>query len=247
MNNPKTFIEDDFSKAWAKAVLELKNDGWNAWDYVVTIKKPEYLNLGFVDEMMTFASEKGLITPDKVQHTIFPSRLYKNDRIKNREKFYKAYNKFYNYTRSMPHSGWGTYFKRMIDYKTKEGVSYDQIGSIIDHINTREKTYGSSHFVFIPQIGSDSNRLMGAPCLNYLTVQVENVDSQKHVSLLAVYRNHDFVERAFGNYWGLCELLKYICTETDSVAEQVTCISSHAYISKHSKELYTMAESILEV
>ena len=66
------------------------------------------------------------------------------------------------------------------------------------------------------------------------------------ISLLAVYRNHDFRERTFGNYWGLCSLLKYICTETDSSMGSITCISSHAYVDTNKTELVTLAEKIAQ-
>ena len=245
MNNPVLIMESDFSHAWAKAIIELKNNSWDAWNFVVTINNPNEVNNTAVQKLTDFAKGKGLIIPDKVQHTIFPSRYYKNDRIKNREKLYRIYNRFYDYTRQKPHSRWGTYFKRMISYETKNNEEYDQLGNIIDHINKRKKNYGAAHFMFIPQIGAESNRKMGSPCLNYVTVQVEKTGGNKTINLLAVYRNHDYRERTFGNYWGLCSLLKYICNETDSTVGSITCISSHAYVNNDKTELFKIAKDIL--
>ena len=245
MNNPRLIVADDFSVAWAKAVIELKENNWNAWNWVVTIKDPCVVNNDAIKEMSGFCLSKGLLSPDKVQHTIFPLAFYKNNRVHNRNEFYRAYNKFYGLTRKMPHSGWGTYFKRMISYTTSEGKKYDQLGHIIDHINKRPTNYGSANFMVIPQIGKDSNRIMGSPCLNYVTVQVEKDKKNKIINLLAVYRNHDFRERTFGNYWGLCELLKYICTETYSAVGRVTCVSSHAFIKNDKNDLYLIAKHIL--
>ncbi len=54
--------------------------------------------------------------------------------------------------------------------------------------------------------------------------------SNPQLSLLCVYRNHDFLERAYGNYWGLCYLLNLIACETNMEPGTLTCISSHAYI-----------------
>lgn len=86
---------------------------------------------------------------------------------------------------------------------------------------------------------------MGSPCLNYVTIQVENTGANRTIHLLAVYRNHDYRERTFGNYWGLCDLLKYICSETSSVVGSVTCISSHAYVVNNKASLLKIANEIL--
>lgn len=245
MNNPVLVIEDDFSHAWAKAIIELSDNSWDAWNFVVTINNPSITNNDAISMLTKFAESKGLITPSRVQHTIFPSRYYKEDKIKNREKLYKYYNRFYSLTRHQPHSGWGTYFKRMISYKTQDGEMYDQLGNIIDHINNRKNNFGAAHFMVIPQIGAESNRKMGSPCLNYVTIQVEKNEEDRIINLLAVYRNHDYRERTFGNYWGLCDLLKYICKETDSSVGSVTCISSHAYVPNNKTELLKIAREIL--
>ena len=246
MNNPILVCQDNFAYAWSKAIIELNRNLWNAWNLVITICRPDQLDDEAVALMTEFAQEQGLVLPWQVQHTIFPQRMYKQDRIKNRQKLYKCYNRFYRFTRKMPHRGWGTYFKRMISYTQKNGEEYDQLGNIIDKINNSASNYGASHIIFIPQIGVDTNRRMGSPCLNYITVQVEKTQSNRTISLLAVYRNHDFRERAFGNYWGLCSLLKYMCTETDSMMGSITCISSHAYVNTNKTELFSIAEKIAQ-
>lgn len=245
MNNPILIVEDDFSQAWAKAIIELKKQNWDAWNFVVTIKNPEIINYDAVEILNDFAKKENLVTPSQVQHTIFPSRFYKGERIHDKEKFYHCYNKFYKYTRKQPHSGWGTYFKRMISYYTKDGKEYDQLGNIIKHINDRNVNYGCSHFMIIPQVGRESNMIMGSPCLNYIAIQVEKQNNQKIINLLALYRNHDYRKRTFGNYWGLCELLKYICVETNSTVGSLTCVSSHAFVSNSKKELYKISNKIL--
>lgn len=245
MNNPILIAENDFACAWAKAILELKNNSWSAWNFVVTINSPDILNNNAVNLLTRFANSKKLIKPSQVQHTIFPQRFYKDNCVKNKSMLYRYYNKFYAMTRNMAHNNWGTYFKRMISYTTNKGEEYDQLGSIIEHINNRKNNFGAAHFMVIPQVGAESNKKMGSPCLNYVTIQVEKEGNAKIINLLAVYRNHDYRERTFGNYWGLCDLLKYICNETDSTVGSVTCISSHAYVENNKTELLRIANEIL--
>ena len=39
---------------------------------------------------------------------------------------------------------------------------------------------------------------------------------KRTLGLLAVYRDHDFVGKAYGNYWGLCNLIRFLAKETRS-------------------------------
>lgn len=243
MNPPIVIQAVDCASAWAEAILALKVHSWDAWNMVVTISQPCLENPDAFGCMTAFAQKHGLIIPKQVLHTIFPKQFYKAPHTK--ERMYRYYNKYYKWTRKLPHSGWGTYFKRMISYNTKDGREYDQLDSIIKHINSRQKNYKAAHFMIIPQVGKESNRLMGAPCLNYVAVQVDGDVNCRNISLLAVYRNHDYRERTYGNYLGLCELLKYICQETGSSVGQVTCVSSHAYVTNNKGELYTIAKDFL--
>lgn len=245
MNEPINIIEETFSLAWAQAIKILESHAWEAWNLIVTIKHPTVVDSAIVQELNKFARSHGLILPQQVRTTIFPFRIYKHVQMGDRDRFYRWYNSFYKKTRKMSHSNWGTYFKRMISYKTQDGDEYDQLGNIIRHIKDRNRIYGAAYIMIIPQIGSETNKTMGAPCLNYIAVQVEEENANKKIHLLAVYRNHDFKERAFGNYWGLCELLEYICRETNSNVGSITCISSHAFIDNYKRELNGIADNIL--
>ncbi|MEL1135559.1 thymidylate synthase [Desulfitobacterium sp. THU1] len=245
MNPPQLIIEESFQTAWAKAIIALSKNRWELWNLVVQIKNPSMLNSTMHEEMRKFAlSHKKLIEPDKVAYTIFPFKSYKSG-ITTREKLYKAYWRYFKITRKMEHSGWGTYFERMIRYPTTAG-EVDQLGSIIDNINSRRTNYCAAHVIMIPQPNRDLNKIMGAPCLNYLTIQVENPeDHRKIINLLAVYRNHDFRSRAYGNYLGLCKLLHYIAKETNSSMGSLTCVSSHADVPNDKRKLLQIANSFI--
>lgn len=245
MNTPITVVADTYSRAWAMAIRVLKDYSWDVFDLIVTIKDPEIRDDLAFEQLTDFAKTNDLILPKQVAHTIFPEKSYRNSRVRDREQFYQHYNRFYVRSRHMKHSNWGTYFKRMISYKTPAG-EIDQLGRIIDHINGRRTVFKSSEYMIIPQPASDGNRKMGDPCLNYIAVQQErNAEGDRQISLLAVYRNHDFLERAFGNYLGLSHLLKYICEQTESVPGYITCVSSHAYALRKRASLVNMADSIL--
>lgn len=245
MNEPILVTANSYSEAWAEAIFQLKEHSWNIWNLVVTIKSPAVRDASAFSLMTDFSRDNNLLTPKQVQHTIFPQQFYESLRVHSRDDLYNYYNRFYRRTRKQPHSGWGTYFKRMIDYETADG-HVDQLGRIIDHINTWPRNHQAAHFMLIPQPYKEGNRHTGTPCLNYIAIQVEKgINDQRIISLLGVYRNHDFLHRAFGNYLGLCDLLSYICCETNSSVGYLTCVSSHAYVDNNHTSLVNMAEQML--
>jgi thymidylate synthase len=137
----------------------------------------------------------------------------------------------------------------MISYPTPIG-DIDQLGGIIDNINDRSINYGASYIIIIPCPNKDLNKIMGAPCLNYITIQTEkipNPDNKKIINMLAVYRNHDFTRKAYGNYFGLSNLLKYIAHETNSQIGTLTCVSSHAFVTDYRSALLDIAKNIIGV
>lgn len=252
MNKPIVICEDSFQTAWAKAILELYANKWDAWNIVVQINHPELFNKDVNKTLENFVKENNteeskLIPQKHVAHTIFPQRFFTNGI--SRERLYSNYWRFFDRPRKKPRSGWGTYFARMIRYPTLSG-DIDQLGSIIDHINDRTINYRASHTIIIPCPHKDLNRTMGAPCLNYITIQTEdscNLTNKKIINMLAVYRNHDFTRRTYGNYFGLCNLLRYIAHETNSQIGTLTCVSSHAFVPTCKSVLLGIANKILEV
>jgi len=246
MNEPIIICEDSFQIAWARAIVMLKEHKWKAWNVVVQVNAPAIFDVEIDSLLVEFARHHKIITPKHVAHTIFPQTFYKSDI--DREQLYAKYWRFFEKVsqKSQKH-GWGTYFERMISYNTSSG-KIDQLGSIIDNINNRDIVYGAANVMVIPYPHRDRNKIMGAPCLNYITVQVEKdsgVIGQKKINLMAVYRNHDFTKRTYGNYLGLCNLLKYISSETNSATGMLTCVSSHADVPNHRTKLLNIANTIL--
>lgn len=238
MNEVIAIQSGNFQNAWAQVVLELKNHSWNAWNVVVQIKNPLEIDEDKHRIMENFAADKGLVGQNQVAYTIFPYKLYKGQ---ERDVFYKQYWKYYNANKLDSYANWkDTYFARLIRYNSN-GVEIDQLGTIIDSIKNRTINNGSSYVMIIPYPQKDIKRKMGAPCLNYITVQVELINCRRYINLCSVYRNHNFRERAYGNYYGLGKLLEYIALETKSIVGVLTCVSSHAYIDGDKARLLQIA------
>jgi hypothetical protein len=45
-----------------------------------------------------------------------------------------------------------------------------------------------------------------------------------------VYRNQYFLARAYGNYLGLGEVLRFLTTESSFAVGELLCVASHAYL-----------------
>ncbi len=252
MNIPKVIVGTSFQDAWSKAILELESNQWDMWDLVVRINDPKAKDISFHEQISCFARDNELVPPNQVAYTIFPYKLARSGR--SFEKICGAYlSKFYPMTRHMEHSGWGTYFHRMICYpsvKQNKIIHVNQLGKIITAIKESKNVNKVAYTMVICRPGGENVKPLGTPCLNTIAIKQEPISGTRRVTLLAVYRNHDFKQRAYGNYQGLCALLSYIACETNSLIGNVTCISSHAYLNtatrKHKDFLLQSAEHMLE-
>ncbi len=228
MNIPLLISKDSFQEAWIAATQHLLENG-DLYNLVVSISNPTLVDTSLDLRVTDFAKNNNLKTPKVVAYTIFPHKLYKTHR--NAESLFEAYNRptglYKRLKKKRPPNDWGTYFGRLTNYESASG-QVNQLRNIINAINDRAHSYKAAYTMIIQQPGNESIRPLGGPCLNYLAVQLE--PTTKKLGLLAVYRNHDFFERAYGNYCGLCKLICFIAEETNFNAGQLTCISSHAFI-----------------
>ena len=242
INEPVAFATDSFQQAWLAAVRLLISSHWELRNLVVQVRDPSLISQEFHERVEQFTRQESLLGPKHVAYTIFPHGLYQ--KIGNRRQFFRAYNRsnglYERLHRRKP--SWGTYFRRMTHYE-KSGTVVNQLGSIIEAIRTRQTVSKAAYTVVIQNPGGETIRPLGGPCLNYLAFQIEPTSSVL-MGLLAVYRNHDFLERAYGNYWGLCNLLSFVANEVNSVLGPLTCVSSHAYVSERRALLKAFVENL---
>lgn len=235
INEPAQIVTDDFQSAWLKVVRHLITTHWEIRNLIVQIRNPALFDKTFHNKIDNFARTQRIIGPKHVAYTIFPYKLY--ERNGNATELFTAYNKkrgFYDRIRT----GWGTYFRRMTHYEGVNGT-VNQLSNIINAIRGRENLSRAAYTVVIQSPGGETVRPLGGPCLNYIAVQAEPGQSGQPLTLglLAVYRNHDFLKRAYGNYWGLCNLLVFLAKEVDGLPGPLTCVSSHAYVDAKKTEL----------
>lgn len=238
MTTPHLIEQKSFQTAWLSAVDHLSSVGWSTYNLIVSITQPSQLDAHLHADVGAFCTDRGLKTPKQVAYTIFPDGLY--ERYHAAEPLFRRYNSaggLYSRLNHIKRERWGTYFRRLTHYPSAGG-SVNQLGKIIQCINSRPNVYKAAYTMVIPEPGRETAMPRGGPCLNYVSVQMDPT-TPPTVGLLAVYRNHDFLNRAYGNYWGLSNLLRFVATETGSQTGRLTCVSSHAYVDDHRGDLRT--------
>jgi len=239
INEPVQIVSDDFQNAWLEAVKRLMASHWEFRNLVVHIRNPGVFANAFHDRMEAFAKTEGILGAKHVAYTIFPHRLYQR---RDAAGLFTAYNRRRGLFDRIK-TGWGTYFRRMTNYEGANGT-VNQLGNIIAAIRDRKTLSKAAYTIVIQHPGRETVRPLGGPCLNYLAVQAEpaQIDQPMTLGLLAVYRNHDFLERAYGNYWGLCNLIGFLAREVHARPGPITCVSSHAYVSEKKTAMKAFVE-----
>jgi hypothetical protein len=246
INEPVRVVDDSFQDVWLEVVKRLMASHWDLRNLIVHVKNPKAMDRQFHNRVEVFAKAQGLLGPKHVAYTIFPHGLYRNG--VDVSTLCTAYNKlggFYDKLRHLNPHGWGNYFRRMTHYKGPDGT-VNQLKEIITAIRDRKNLNRAAYTIIIQRPGGETVRPLGGPCLNYIAVQAEQGQSGQPLTLglLAVYRNHDFLERAYGNYWGLCNLLMFLAAEVGGTPGPLTCVSSHAYVAAKKTALRRLVEQM---
>ena len=241
-NDPITISAGSFQQAWIEVIRKLMSNHWELCNLMVQIKEPCSIDQYIHEQVSAFSQREGLLGPKHVAYTIFPHGLYTHK--DNAPDLFEAYNRRNGMYERLHRRkrGWGTYFQRMTHYE-QQGSLVNQLKNIIDAINERNTVSKAAYTIIIQKPGGETIKPLGAPCLNYIAVQIEQSE-RLMLGLLAVYRNHDFLERAYGNYWGLCNLLNFIATEVQASPGPLTCVSSHAYVDKKKIALKALINSL---
>lgn len=213
--------------AWRDVCQYILENG-EGFNMLVEIQNP----LAYTETNLNEITNSGIISSTEVSdviNTIFPVKLHGRNVNLNNDQFYDKHEQIYLKGKKIHkknRSRWGNYFLRFTRFGRNR---INQLQPIIDGINKRANDQKACYIMHVSSIDLDSNtRVIGNPCLQYVQFGVYN--NALHLS--AVYRNHDFLNKALGNYIGLSKLLEFVCTKTDSTMGTVTVQSMHYEIKK---------------
>lgn len=201
----------------------------------------------FIREWRENRKKPQIYPVDTVANTIFPQALYRGEPgLETRERLYRLYSQSMRVQRRLREKE--TYFNRFVSWPGQDGFNQLEhvIRRLISELASADRKGPLSSAYELGSVAPDDfagdadirvyapgidKRLMGFPCLSHLSFTL--VHGQIHVT--ALYRNQDFVSRAYGNYVGLARLGEFIAREVGCELGEVLCVASHADASSYGK------------
>lgn len=240
-------IGKDISSAWLKAVEHLVgcDDGKDVNLSVAFTGADEEAAVraaldSFVAEWRTKKRKPQIYPVSTVANTLFPQALYRGKRGREtRDRLYGLHERSMRVQRRLREKE--TYFNRFVNWPGKE--PFNQLEHVIGRLEAqlaaaeRKGPLSSAYDLgsSVPDEFADNGdlriytpgidkRIMGFPCLS----QVSFTLVHRRIHLAALYRNQDFVSRAYGNFIGLARLGSFIAREVGCELGEVLCVASHA-------------------
>mgnify|MGYP003593401678 CR=1 FL=1 len=196
--------------AWKAGCETLLSNGKDVFNLVTTIQNPAYLHNDWLSIYNPKVINHKSASLSDVINTIFPYRL---NNYTTREELYAYYLSLHRSGKRLgckKKNLWGTYFERMISFGSEQ---INQIEEIIDVITSDSRHLKALNPIHITSCEYDSLRKrLGNPCLQYVQF---TFPSKNIIDVSVVYRNHDFLNKALGNFIGLGQLLLFIAKSTD--------------------------------
>ena len=237
--------ENNLSVAWAKVFLQVFQEG-EISPVVVVIRDigdegPEEAPQirGALDQLLE-EDGKGL-SCNTVANTIFPSIWNPHA---DRQELYVRYRRILPRLRKNPRNRYGLYFQRLISY----GADGDGVGGVnqLEHIiqtwhkgNHRRTALQAG--LFDPLKDHTHQPVRGFPCLQQVSFARCGDDG---LSITGYYATQYVVERAYGNYLGLCRLGRFMAHEMGLRFGRMTCIATPVMLYRTKKSVRGFAGRI---
>lgn len=265
------FVEEgDIGSAWLRALEVINESGGSAVNLAVTITNPLCEDLGVravIEQALAdlraegrkeYANAQSMHT---VANTIFPISLYRPDVDGAAERFLA------NAVRSDEARGhlpaakrqWGTYIGRLVRYPARDGGHTNQLAEMLQQLRAQRQwadlyemplvVPGDEHEVCwdttFHATGALTHgdarldaRMRGGPCLAHLSGTLDN----GRLSMVALYRRHSYLARAYGNFLGLARLLAFLARESGHTVGELMIVASHAVVDgPHGRQLQQRA------
>jgi len=246
------FVHADRSaRAWTSVIAALlEAPGRELVNLSVAIRDPLTECRAVTDQLDAFLDDQRRSRPSTPLHcvttvanTIFPAALYGPGRTDARPRLYEARRRVARRQKRLGKRRSESYFDRLIDYPSHP-EPINQLERVIDQLrHAREKGHqnGSLYELALFEAKRDA-RPQGFPCLSHVSLSL--VAGTLHMT--ALYRNHYFLSRAYGNYVGLGRLLGFIGHESGYAPGELLCVSSHAKLDCGASDVKRLHQACLD-
>jgi hypothetical protein len=229
----------NLSIAWAQAFLRLMESGVNELSpLVVTVTD--------IDDQIPVevpgirkaldAHLQGLKLQNchTVANTIFPQSLWNPAAKNDAKQLFKRFERTWPRIRRCRANSRGSYFQRMTAYRP-DGLDADvnQLQHIIDTFragNHRRSALQAS--IFDPTRDHTNSRQLGFPCLHQVAFAP---GPNGTLVVTGFYATQYLLERAYGNYLGLCRLGRFMAKQMGLTFGKMICIASVAQRGRKAK------------
>ncbi|WP_164743578.1 hypothetical protein [Microbacterium sulfonylureivorans] len=239
----------DIGDAWLNAYEQLLPRG-EVHNLTVNIASPLEEDLGvrrvIERKLLDFETAGGKDhrnpqSMDTVASTIFPVALYRPG-PGAAERLFRNVARAESLRAHSRRKGWGTYIGRLTNYPSPAGARVNQLELAIDRLSARDKAWsdlyelpiGAPGEPYAPDsagvsLGTHADmaydaRTIGNPCLAHISLTRLN----GVVHMVALYRRHHYVARAYGNFLGLGRLLNFLAAESGLEPGELTVVTGHA-------------------
>jgi hypothetical protein len=123
-----------------------------------------------------------------------------------------------------------TYFERLVGaYIDRRGtrvqIGQNRLLGTIEKLNEWGRNFESVFYIHT-NMPNDSFRTMGSPCLQYLQFRAHG---DKQLSVVGLYRAHDYTDKFLGNALGIQDLGAFVARHTGRHYDGQTIISLHPF------------------
>jgi len=220
--------------------------------------------VGLRDNHRGFANVQSIHT---VANTVFPISLYRPNTDDAASRFIANALKGEQNRRHAAHRQWGTYLGRLVAYPARDGGATNQLAITLDRLRGTDRQWSDLYEVPVMRPDGDHDdpdwedaglessatvgavlhgdtrldaRRRGGPCLAHISLTLED----GVVSMLALYRRHSYVTRAYGNFLGLSRLLYFLAHESGHDVGNLLVVTGHATVDAPGRsELLAAAEA----
>lgn len=224
-------------EAWKAASSWLANEAADHYVLITSFGDGWDLPLGSLSQIDVHARACGFETPSSVAAMLCPRIVRRTagsvtDALNSGQQLFGRGRK-----QGLRFSGWRhTYFERLT------GAWYDRLGNrnfikqnklleAIEKLNRWPKNAEASLYLHT-DAPSDTFRVRGNPCLQYVQIRAYGDHA---LSIAALYRSHDYSNKALGNFIGLRELGQFIAERTGRQFSGCDVISLHPFIGTKSR------------
>lgn len=225
----------DALDAWRQGVAAVLANG-DIFDLFTTVERPAAFDETWLHRYSPHHRGFGGDDLRDVIQTIFPYGLAR--RCASRAQLYSAYlrrhDRAMKYVRNR--ATWGTYFERMVRFPGSPGTN--QLERVIEKLCDWQRSSRTGLVFHLATPARDAPRTRGGPCWHFGEI-IWHPDNR--LDLVAVYRNHDFFNKALGNFVALGQLLEFICDASGKTVGELRCHSVHAYNGGNATDLRALA------